>query len=156
MLIAGGLNGVVTTSSYSLWQHPWYRLGANLPHRVAQDLHDDATDDLLLAGTLGRGAWTLANPFGDAGSTAGVPRAVLIAWSIPGAIPTNACWDPHLVDASLAAITRGDPANALTSGQSFSRPQESVSGTPALTARWMLRPSSTAIRQTMATAADPS
>jgi len=37
----------------------WMRLGKALPNAVVMDLHYDATDDLLLAGTLGRGAWTL-------------------------------------------------------------------------------------------------
>jgi hypothetical protein len=72
---------------------------------VVPDLHYDANDDLLLAGTLGRGAWTLTNPFSDAGTTAGVARAASIAWSILGASPTDDGWDPRLVDASLAAIT---------------------------------------------------
>jgi len=30
---------------------------------LALDLHYDYTDNVLLAGTLGRGAWPLANPF---------------------------------------------------------------------------------------------
>src|SRR5262249_40872954 len=33
----------------------WSELGANLPNVVVTDLHYDPTDDLLLAGTLGRG-----------------------------------------------------------------------------------------------------
>jgi hypothetical protein len=127
MLIAGGLNGVFAISPENSWQHPWYRLGANLPHAVVQDLPYDATDDLLLAGTLGRGAWTLTNPFSDAGSTADVAGAASIGWSIPGASATAAGWDPRLVDASLAAITWGDQGNAVTSGQSlFPTPREGV------------------------------
>src|SRR5262249_52431425 len=39
-----------------------------LPHALTLDLHYDYTDNVLLAGTLGRGAWTLSNPFSSGGS----------------------------------------------------------------------------------------
>jgi hypothetical protein len=70
MLVAGGLNGVFAIGADSSWRHPWYRLGDNLPHALVQDLHYDANDHLLLAGTLGRGAWTLSDP--SAGAVSGV------------------------------------------------------------------------------------
>jgi photosystem II stability/assembly factor-like uncharacterized protein len=37
----------------------WNKLGAGLPHAPVWDLDYDAADDVLLAGTLGRGAWTI-------------------------------------------------------------------------------------------------
>jgi len=37
----------------------WNKLGAGLPNALAWDLVYDAADDVLLAGTLGRGAWTI-------------------------------------------------------------------------------------------------
>jgi hypothetical protein len=37
----------------------WNKLGAGLPNAPAWDLDYDAADDVLLAGTLGRGAWTI-------------------------------------------------------------------------------------------------
>jgi hypothetical protein len=39
----------------------WTEFGANIPNLVATDLLYDATDDVLIVGTYGRGAWTLAN-----------------------------------------------------------------------------------------------
>ena len=39
----------------------WAEVGANLPNVLVFDLIYDQTDDVLLAGTLGRGAWTLPN-----------------------------------------------------------------------------------------------
>ncbi|MFN2606277.1 MAG: Ig-like domain repeat protein [Acidimicrobiales bacterium] len=39
----------------------WGRLGTNLPRTLAFDLEYDATDNVLLVGTLGRGAWKLSN-----------------------------------------------------------------------------------------------
>lgn len=38
----------------------WSRLGDDLPNVVVTDLVYDATDDILVAGTQGRGAWTLS------------------------------------------------------------------------------------------------
>ena len=39
----------------------WTELGTKLPNVPVWDLDYDTTDDVLLAGTLGRGAWTLSN-----------------------------------------------------------------------------------------------
>jgi hypothetical protein len=39
----------------------WDKLGAGLPNVVVLDLAYDVADDVLLAGTLGRGAWTITN-----------------------------------------------------------------------------------------------
>jgi len=38
----------------------WVQFGPNLPNALAFDLHYDAGDDVLLVGTMGRGAWTVA------------------------------------------------------------------------------------------------
>ncbi len=38
---------------------PWTRLGANLPNALVNDLEYHADDDILIAGTFGRGAWTV-------------------------------------------------------------------------------------------------
>src|SRR5262249_5219886 len=63
----------------STWRH-WIRLGDGLPHVQVFDLHYDYTDDVLLAGTLGRGAWTLSNPFssGQALLAASLPQQSLV------------------------------------------------------------------------------
>ena len=39
----------------------WNRIGTNLPNVPVWDLDYDATDDVLVAGTLGRGAWMIEN-----------------------------------------------------------------------------------------------
>ena len=39
----------------------WFKLGTRLPNAPVWDLDYDRVDDVLVAGTLGRGAWTLAN-----------------------------------------------------------------------------------------------
>jgi hypothetical protein len=39
----------------------WTEFGGNIPNVIATDLVYDAADDVLVVGTYGRGAWTLAN-----------------------------------------------------------------------------------------------
>jgi len=39
----------------------WFELGAGMPNAPVWDLDHDATDDVLVAGTLGRGGWMLAS-----------------------------------------------------------------------------------------------
>ena len=39
----------------------WTRLGANLPNALVNDLEYHASDDVLLVGTFGRGAWLVEN-----------------------------------------------------------------------------------------------
>jgi hypothetical protein len=60
----------------------WFKLGTGLPNAPVWDLDYDATDDVLVAGTLGRGAWTIANV-----STLNVPP---VAQCIDVIVPTDA------------------------------------------------------------------
>jgi hypothetical protein len=39
----------------------WNKLGTGLPNVPVWDLVYDVKDDVLVAGTLGRGAWTITN-----------------------------------------------------------------------------------------------
>jgi hypothetical protein len=109
MLVAGGLNGVFARDLESRGQHSWHRLGDNLPHAVVLDLHYNAHDDLLLAGTLGRGAWTLTDPF-DEDSNDGQGGGDSRAASIPGASFAAHSRPSQGFDAFFAAFT-GGPAN---------------------------------------------
>ena len=45
-----------------------------LPHALVLDLHYDANDDVLVAGLLGRGAWTLTGFFGSNMAYAELPQ----------------------------------------------------------------------------------
>jgi hypothetical protein len=63
VLMVGNFGGVFAMAHPGTPGAQWSVLGAGLPHALAIDLHYDYTDNLLLAGTLGRGAWTLTNPF---------------------------------------------------------------------------------------------
>ena len=64
-------NTVVIGGGFGLFQVAatgtnWTRLTGlnnNLPPALVLDLHYDYTDNVLVAGTLGRGSWTIAGPF---------------------------------------------------------------------------------------------
>jgi photosystem II stability/assembly factor-like uncharacterized protein len=64
IVLIGGFGGV-----YAI-RHPglggssldWTRLGTGFPTVVVNDVRYDAKDDLVIAGTYGRGAWTLLHP----------------------------------------------------------------------------------------------
>ncbi|HRD73895.1 MAG TPA: hypothetical protein PK027_02475 [Aquimonas sp.] len=63
MLIVAANRGVyfsLASNGYSQWSV----LGSGLPNAIVYELEYDQTDELLLAGTLGRGAWTLDVSFG--------------------------------------------------------------------------------------------
>ncbi|TWT59616.1 choice-of-anchor Q domain-containing protein [Rubinisphaera italica] len=59
VLVVGGNLGVFSSMVSSLGT--WTEVGDNLPNALVYELEYNATDDILVAGTLGRGAWTLAN-----------------------------------------------------------------------------------------------
>jgi hypothetical protein len=57
-LVVGADRGVYVafdSTGFSTWQ----RLGSGLPNAIVFELEYDQTDNLLVAGTMGRGAWTL-------------------------------------------------------------------------------------------------
>lgn len=57
-LLVGTNAGVYLSFSNDLGT--WYKLGTDMPNAPVWDLDHDPADDLLIAGTLGRGAWSLA------------------------------------------------------------------------------------------------
>lgn len=58
ILLVGGRGGVFRSIAPSATGH-WSELGRGMPNTIVTDLHYDTTDDVLLAGTLGRGAFTI-------------------------------------------------------------------------------------------------
>jgi hypothetical protein len=63
VLLVGTLGGVFQMAHPDGPGATWTLLGNGLPHTLAIDIHYDYSDNVLVAGTLGRGAWTLSNPF---------------------------------------------------------------------------------------------
>jgi hypothetical protein len=60
-LLLVGTNAGVFVSFSSSGFTVWNKLGIGLPNALVADLDYNAADDVLLVGTLGRGAWTLTN-----------------------------------------------------------------------------------------------
>ena len=76
-LLVGGLGGVYRTLVLDAADErsgPWTELGAGLPSTLVSDLRYDAADDVLVAATLGRGAWTLPG----AGAAVGAIGALVV------------------------------------------------------------------------------
>jgi hypothetical protein len=62
VILVGGLGGVFRTLNPQDGANAvWTEFGAGIPNALTKEVHYDATDDLLLAGTFGRGAWTIPN-----------------------------------------------------------------------------------------------
>jgi hypothetical protein len=61
VLIVGGLGGVFQLCEPGTAGAVWSRLGSNLPHGLVLDLRYNYKANVLVAGILGRGAWTLTN-----------------------------------------------------------------------------------------------
>jgi hypothetical protein len=64
ILIVGGLGGAFQLKAPLTTTKPkWKKLSSKLPRVLVADLHYDYTNNVLVAGTLGRGAWTLTEAF---------------------------------------------------------------------------------------------
>jgi len=69
VLIAGGLGGVFQMRRPGAAGASWASLSTGLPHALVRDLHYDYADDVLVAGTMGRGVWTLTQFFRGGGGS---------------------------------------------------------------------------------------
>ena len=74
VLAVGGYGGVYSIRSPGLAGVPltWRKLGTGLSNAVVSDLRYDVVDDVLVAGTIGRGAWKITDPAGDDLAPAGL------------------------------------------------------------------------------------
>jgi hypothetical protein len=67
-LIAGGF-GAFQMRRPGAGGASWVPLSTGIPNALVQDLHYDYTNDVLVAGSLGRGSWTLTSFFRGGGGT---------------------------------------------------------------------------------------
>ena len=81
-IVVGTRSGVFGSSLAALGS--WRELGEELPDVLAYELAYDATDDVLAAGTLGRGAWLLA----EASTALALPPVAPIL-TLSGAVAAN-------------------------------------------------------------------
>jgi hypothetical protein len=62
VLLVGGQGGVHRLiGPFTGPNFTWTKYGVNLPNAIVSDLHFDARDNLLVAGTVGRGVWVVSN-----------------------------------------------------------------------------------------------
>src|SRR5439155_26732814 len=95
VLMVGNLGGAFEMVHPGTPGAKWTTLGDGLPHALVLDLHYDYTDNLLVAGTLGRGAWSLNNPF----SAGGAPQATAVSGQATASSLSVSPWQPVLVEA---------------------------------------------------------
>jgi hypothetical protein len=69
VLIVGGLGGVWQMRRPGAAGAIWTAVGSGLPQTLVYDVRYDYTDNVLSAGTLGRGVWTLTSFFRGGGGT---------------------------------------------------------------------------------------
>ncbi|HEX9045655.1 MAG TPA: hypothetical protein VF988_01395, partial [Verrucomicrobiae bacterium] len=89
VLVAGGQSGIFYMPRPAAGGTIWTNLGTGLPHALFLDLHFDYANSVLVAGSLGRGAWTIQNFFrGDGAPLAGptlniqpTGTNVVLSWS---------------------------------------------------------------------------
>src|SRR5262249_47693033 len=69
VLLVGGQGGVFQMRRPGSGGASWTAVSTGLPHALFYDLHYDYTANVLVAGSLGRGVWTLKNFFRGGGGT---------------------------------------------------------------------------------------
>lgn len=75
-VVVGGPHGVFASQTGQ--QGTWRKLGANLPNAPVYDLQYNSKDNVMVAGTLGRGAWQLTNAVKE---IFGVPELITVVWT---------------------------------------------------------------------------
>ncbi|HEX5273126.1 MAG TPA: sialidase family protein, partial [Gemmataceae bacterium] len=133
VLLVGGQNGVFQLRRPGAAGGSWSAVAAGFPHALVYDLRYDYTDNVLVAGTLGRGVWTLTSFFRGGGGTGTLavtdpmtpalplpntlitPAAALPASSVPpqtSSSPAPAALVPsrHVPDAYFGQLGLGKPA----------------------------------------------
>jgi hypothetical protein len=87
VLIAGGGDGIFQMRRPGAAGASWTALSNGFPKALVQDLHYDYTSDVLVAGTLGRGSWTLSSFFRGGGGTGAIASQTPSQQSTPANIP---------------------------------------------------------------------
>jgi VCBS repeat-containing protein len=119
VLFVGGLGGVFGTENPTSMTPLWQEFGVGLPNALTRDLHYDPTDDVLLAGTFGRGAWTIPNlglAVNDAPTATNLTQTKTYTEGAASvALDNIVVTDPDTGDALTATLTLANPSyGALT------------------------------------------
>jgi hypothetical protein len=98
VLIAGGF-GVFEMRRPGAGGTSWTPLSTGIPNALVLDLHYDYTNNVLVAGSLGRGAWTLSSFFQGGGGTGTVVNTSQLSTPVPSSLDLP----PMPSDANIAA-----------------------------------------------------
>jgi hypothetical protein len=107
VLIAGGGDGIFQMRRPGAAGASWTALSSGFPKALVQDLHYDYTNDVLVAGSLGRGFWTLSSFFRGGGGTGAIASQTPSQQSTPSNIPPPLDLPP--IPAEANAVTPDSP-----------------------------------------------
>ncbi len=137
MLVVGGALGVFAAQTSSL--STWVEVGNNLPNAIVFDLDYDAADDVLLAGTLGRGAWLMHEASTAIGNLFSAPQVINQAIEVNGVQGVKTGLD-RLTFAFNQAVTVSSATSLKlfnhTTGQSISLASASLSSNGTSSVTW--------------------
>ena len=103
-LIVGGIGGVVKIHP-RLHERAWTEVARGLPKAFFYDVHYNAACDTLVAGSMGRGAWTITSPF-PGGTTANCP-------ALPAAAAAAQLTQTRVVQVTIPSTEPVPPLSAL-------------------------------------------
>lgn len=111
-ILVGTATGIYVSSVNRLGT--WSKLGTNFPNVPIPEIEFDATDDVLVAGTLGRGAWKLSNATNEVRNTLAGPSDLALS---SDNLPENNSVNAVIGSFSTTDLTSGDTFTyALVSG----------------------------------------
>lgn len=104
-ILVGGAGGVFSAIASS--PTAWNTFGPNLPNAIAYDMRYDSGDDLLVVGTLGRGAWTISNASQQFNSQPVVTLPGLVQDYVENAAPISIDANATVADTDSANFSGG-------------------------------------------------
>jgi len=135
-VLVGGQGGVFRMPVDSAGT--WARLGTGLPNVLVWDLDADAADNLVVAGTLGRGAWTIGTPSIPSPSTLSIDDLLRLEGSGPSAMTFTVT----LLPASTETVTVGYATvdGTATAGSDYTAVSGTLTFAPGVTAQTITVP----------------
>ena len=107
--VVGGLGGV-----YRLLGTQWTRYGQGLPNTVVEDVQYEPSNDLLIAGTFGRGVWEVQNVSTSIASTLAPSPAQPVVNTVEASLfPIPVLAPPLFNNGKVASYTDANPASTI-------------------------------------------
>jgi hypothetical protein len=135
-LLVGGQGGVFRMPVDSAGT--WSRLGTGLPNVLVWDLEYDAADNVVVAGTLGRGAWAIGAPSIPSVSTLSIDDIA----RLEGNVPNVMTFTVTLLPASTETVTVGYSTadGTATAGSDYTAVSGTLTFAPGVTVQTIAVP----------------